>query len=74
MIDVNYDSSAILEAIHRCLFDDAFRERCRRADNPYYLGNAGPKIADVLATVPIDQQLLRKRMTLTGEAPKAVMG
>jgi UDP-N-acetylglucosamine 2-epimerase (non-hydrolysing)/GDP/UDP-N,N'-diacetylbacillosamine 2-epimerase (hydrolysing) len=74
VIDVDYDSPAILEAVHRCLFDEAFRERCRRADNPYYLGNAGPKIADVLASVSIDQHLLRKRMTLRGEAASARIG
>ena len=70
VIDVGYDCSGIVQAAHRCLFDEAFRERCRRADNPYHLGDAGPKIANVLATVPIDQRLLRKRMTLRGDAPK----
>jgi UDP-N-acetylglucosamine 2-epimerase (non-hydrolysing)/GDP/UDP-N,N'-diacetylbacillosamine 2-epimerase (hydrolysing) len=71
VIDVGYDCPAILRAVHRGLFDEGFRERCRRADNPYYLGDAGPKIADVLAAAPIDQRLLRKRMTLRGEAPRA---
>ena len=67
VIDVDYDCSSIVHAVRRCLFDEDLRERCRRADNPYYLGDAGPKIANVLATVPIDQRLLRKRMTLRGE-------
>ena len=40
---------------------------CRQAENPYWLGNAGPKIAEVLATVPLDQRIIRKRMTLNGE-------
>jgi UDP-N-acetylglucosamine 2-epimerase (non-hydrolysing)/GDP/UDP-N,N'-diacetylbacillosamine 2-epimerase (hydrolysing) len=40
---------------------------CRKTDNPYYLGDAGPKIADVLARVPLDAALLRKKMTLKGE-------
>lgn len=69
VMDVDYDCAAIVEAARRCLFDDALRERCRRTDNPYYLGDAGPKIAGVLATVPIDQRLLRKRMTLPGGNP-----
>jgi UDP-N-acetylglucosamine 2-epimerase len=68
VLDVGYDCASIRQAIHRCLFDEEFRGRCRRAANPYYLGDAGPKIADVLATVAIDQRLLRKRMTLRGEA------
>lgn len=66
-LDVSYDCSAITEAVRRCLFDEKFRELCRRADNPYGLGDAGPKIANVLATVPLGQNLIRKRMTLKGE-------
>src|SRR5688500_15274255 len=71
VIDVGYDCSAILQAVHRCLFDEALREQCRRAENRYYLGDSGPKIANVLATVPIDQHLLRKRMTLRGDPPRS---
>ena len=53
--------------MRRCLYDEDFRARCRRAENPYWLGDAGPKIAEVLATVPFDQRIIRKRMTLKGE-------
>jgi UDP-N-acetylglucosamine 2-epimerase (non-hydrolysing)/GDP/UDP-N,N'-diacetylbacillosamine 2-epimerase (hydrolysing) len=67
VIDVDYDAGRIAAAIERCLHDEALRERCRRADNPYHLGNAGKKIADVLAGVALDERLLRKRMTLRGE-------
>jgi UDP-hydrolysing UDP-N-acetyl-D-glucosamine 2-epimerase len=68
VIDVDYDCRAIVDAVHRCFHDEEFRDLCRRTENPYYLGDAGPKIANVLATVPLDQALLRKRMTLRGEA------
>lgn len=68
VLDVDYDASAIDAAVRRCFDDPTFRDVCRRADNPYYLGDAGPKIANVLATVSLDQRLLRKRMTLAGEA------
>lgn len=67
VIDVDYDATAIATAVERCLFDEVFRQFCRTADNPYYLGDAGPKIAQVLATVSLDQKLIRKRMTLVGE-------
>jgi UDP-N-acetylglucosamine 2-epimerase (non-hydrolysing)/GDP/UDP-N,N'-diacetylbacillosamine 2-epimerase (hydrolysing) len=67
VLDVGYESAAIVAAVRRCLDDGEFREASRRADNPYYLGDAGPKIAQVLATVPLDARLLRKRMTLRGE-------
>jgi len=68
VIDCGYDADAVVEATERCLFDDGFRARCRTASNPYYLGGAGRKIADVLATVDLDpERMLRKRMTLRGE-------
>lgn len=67
VIDANYDPQAITEAVNRCLFDPEFRAACRSAENPYWLGDAGPKIANVLASVPLGQDLLRKRMTLRGE-------
>jgi len=68
VIDVDYDAGRIAAAIERGLHDEAFRDRCRRGDNPYHLGNAGRKIADVLAGVALGERLLRKRMTLRGEA------
>lgn len=67
VLDAGYDAAAIAAAVRRCLFDDAFRALCGTAANPYWLGDAGPKIANVLATVPLDQALIRKRMTLAGE-------
>lgn len=67
VLDADYDSMEISNAIRRCLFDEAYREICRNAANPYWLGNAGPKIADVLASVPLNQDLIRKKMTLKGE-------
>lgn len=66
-LDAPYDAAAIADAIRKCLFDDAFRALCRSAENPYGLGDAGVKIADVLARIPLDEKLLRKRMTLRGE-------
>lgn len=67
VLDAGYDATEILAATRRCLFDEAFRHLAREGDNPYYLGDAGPKIAEVLARVPLDQNLIRKRMTLKGE-------
>lgn len=68
VLDADYNASAIHSAIKACLEDDAFRNKCRTAENPYWLGDAGPKIAKVLAEVAIDQDLIRKKMTLRGEA------
>lgn len=67
VLDVGYDRDAIVAAVRHSLFDEGFRQQCRTGDNPYYLGDAGMKIADVLARVPLDEKLIRKQMTLKGE-------
>jgi UDP-N-acetylglucosamine 2-epimerase (non-hydrolysing)/GDP/UDP-N,N'-diacetylbacillosamine 2-epimerase (hydrolysing) len=67
VIDAGYDASAIEAGIRRCLFDDGFRAVCAGVENPYGVGDAGLKIANVLATVKLDGALLRKGMTLRGE-------
>lgn len=67
VLDVGYVADGIVHAVRCCLFDEAFRQVCRRSSNPYFLGGAGQKIAEELAKVPLDQNLLRKRMTLKGE-------
>ena len=67
VLDAGYSSNEIYDQIQRSLFDDDFRELCREAKNPYWLGEAGPKIAEVLATTPLGQGLIRKRMILNGE-------
>lgn len=68
IIDADYDVDAIYAAIRCCLDDEQFRNLAHMTDNPYWQGDAGIKIASVLAGVPLDQALLRKRMTLRGEA------
>lgn len=67
VIDVPYDGAALVAAVKRCLWDESFRKVCREVVNPYGLGDAGKKIAAVLAQVPLDERLIRKRMTLAGE-------
>jgi len=68
VLDVEYNSDELVAAVKRCFDDGAFRSQCRETDNPYYLGDAGKKVADVLAKVPLGQELIRKQMTLVGEA------
>jgi UDP-hydrolysing UDP-N-acetyl-D-glucosamine 2-epimerase len=67
VIDANYDAQEIMVAVNRCFQDETFCDVCRKTDNPYYLGGAGEKIASILASIPINQRLLRKAMTLKGE-------
>lgn len=66
--DAGYSADEIYKAVIKGLFDESFRKVSREAANPYWLGEAGPKIAEVLAITPLDQDLIRKRMTLNGEA------
>lgn len=68
VLDAGYSADAIHAAIRRGLDDGLFRDRCRHAENPYGMGDAGIKIADVLASVELGQKLIRKKMTLAGEA------
>lgn len=66
VIDCDYEKDAILKAVDICINDQDFRNLCRNSENPYWLGDAGPKIADILSRVPLDKNLIRKRMTLKG--------
>lgn len=67
VLDVGYDKDELVAAVHRCLEDEEFRQQCRETENPYYLGDAGKKVANILADVPLGQKLIRKQMTLLGE-------
>ena len=58
----------IHSAVKRGLADEEWRSICRSTVNPYGVGDAGKKIAKVLLETPLDHRLLRKRMTLKGEA------
>jgi UDP-hydrolysing UDP-N-acetyl-D-glucosamine 2-epimerase len=63
VIDAEYDKCAIMAAIRRSVDDLEFRELGRTCENAYGEGNAGPRIAEILATIPIDLKLLQKRLT-----------
>lgn len=62
-LEVPHDASAIESALTRCLDDPEVRERARDCTNPYDYGGAGEEIAERLATVEIDDRLLRKQLT-----------
>jgi UDP-hydrolysing UDP-N-acetyl-D-glucosamine 2-epimerase len=67
VIDTDYNAEEIEAALRRALYDEPFRALCRTATNPYGTGDAGKKIANVLAAVDLSPALLRKEMTLRGE-------
>lgn len=63
VLDAAYDVATIRTAIERCVLDEAFRDQCRQGRNPYGAGDAGRRIADVLATTMINAGLIQKKMT-----------
>ena len=63
VLDTPYEKQAILNTLRQCVEDEAFRTQCATCVNPYGAGNAGPRIADILATIPINAKLLQKKMT-----------
>ena len=67
VIDTDYNAEEIGAALRRALYDEPFRALCRTVTNPYGTGDAGKKIANVLASVDLSPALLRKKMTLRGE-------
>lgn len=67
VIDAEYRADDILQAVRRCLDDDASRRSAHDAPNPYGQGDAGIKIAKILAETQLTPALLRKGMTLRGE-------
>ena len=67
VIDVDYATEQIVEAVSAGFEDERFRNKCRKTENPYYIGDAGKKIAEILSQTTIDKKLIRKRMTLEGE-------
>jgi UDP-hydrolysing UDP-N-acetyl-D-glucosamine 2-epimerase len=67
VIDSDYDSESIIAAVTRCLDEARFQSICQNCDNPYGIGDAGAKIANILASVDLGTALIRKKMTLKGE-------
>ena len=67
VIDTAYDSTEIYNAIKNCLYNPEFRKISREFPNPYWVGGAGIKIAEILSKVSLDKNLLRKKMMNNGE-------
>jgi len=63
VIDAPYDEQAIYDACHKAVGDAAFRKTCRETANPYGTGGAGPRIAEVLATIELGPRMLQKKIT-----------
>ena len=60
---IRHDKDHIVEAVRRAVFDDDYRRLVAACENPYGDGHSSARIADILATVEIDEQLLVKDIT-----------
>ena len=63
VVSVPHETEAIREAVTDGLYDENLRETARDSENPYDYGGAGERIAEFLAEIPIDENLLRKNIT-----------
>jgi len=60
VIDVNYNTKDIINALEVALNDEKFKQRCHVAKSPYGDGTAGKKIIEILSRLKIDKSLLDK--------------
>ncbi len=61
-IDV-HEHDAIAMTLQTALKDNDFRSRCASAVNPYGDGRSGPRICEILSTIPLDGRLMDKVTT-----------
>jgi GDP/UDP-N,N'-diacetylbacillosamine 2-epimerase (hydrolysing) len=60
---VPHDKQLIVDAVKRAIFDSEYRKTVAQCTNPYGDGQSSARIADILATTPIDDNLLIKDNT-----------
>ena len=60
---VEHDAERICLAVKKALFDKDYRDFVAQCESPYGDGQSSQRIADILATIAIDEKLLIKDMT-----------
>jgi len=60
---VQHDVNAIKQAVHKAILDNEYKEEVSKCSNPYGDGKSSKRIAEILATVPINEDLLIKDIT-----------
>lgn len=60
---VNHDKSEILTALKRAIYDQSYRQKVDLCSNPYGDGNSSVRIADLLASINLDEEILVKDIT-----------
>jgi UDP-N-acetylglucosamine 2-epimerase len=62
VLDVPYERGAIRAAIERALWDASYRAHLKTIRPPFGDGTAHRRITDVVASVPLGDALLNKRL------------
>ncbi len=60
---VQHDKDQIIQAVQRAVFDAEYRTSVSACINPYGDGKSSKRIAEILATIPLDDRLLIKDIT-----------
>ena len=60
---VNDDREAIVRQVRAIFDDEGTRQQVRNCENPFGDGRAGERVAELLATVPLDAKLLNKDLS-----------
>lgn len=62
IIDVNYDTEEIKEALYKACNNTFFLNKVARCENPYGDGQTAPRIVEILKNTKINQELLNKTL------------
>jgi len=60
---IGHDKNAIIQAVNKAVFDKEYRSKVATCINPYGDGSSSERIASILATVNINEELMIKDIT-----------
>jgi UDP-N-acetylglucosamine 2-epimerase (non-hydrolysing)/GDP/UDP-N,N'-diacetylbacillosamine 2-epimerase (hydrolysing) len=63
VIDVDHNENKIISAIKKALNDKAFISKTNQITNPYGDGKSAKRIVDILEQIPLNSDLVQKRIT-----------
>ncbi|MCE9675726.1 UDP-N-acetylglucosamine 2-epimerase [Paraclostridium bifermentans] len=62
ILNINHDKKLIINAIEKCLYDEAFIKKVNECTNPYGDGKTGIRIAEILSEIEINDKLIQKKI------------
>lgn len=63
ILNIDHNKKLIKEALEKALYDEKFREMVSNCVNPYGDGKTGERIADILASIEINDKLTQKQIS-----------